>query len=151
MTMVLGPQEVGVADTPLNETVLVPCVAPKPPPLITTDCPAGPAVGLKFVILGNTVKGTPLLPTPPTITRTVPVVPAAGTGATMFVALQLIGVAVVVPNHTVLVPCDAPKFVPAIVTEVPTMPDVGLTPVMFGGGGPTVKVAPLLTGPPRST
>jgi hypothetical protein len=30
--MMFWDQEVGVVDTPLNETVLVPCVAPKPPP-----------------------------------------------------------------------------------------------------------------------
>ena len=42
----------------------------------------------------------------------------------------------------------APKFVPVIVTEVPGAPEVGLTLVIFGGGGATVKVIPLLTAPP---
>jgi len=60
-TMVLGPHAVGVAETPLNVTVLVPCVLPKPPPLVTTDCPAGPEVGLRFAMLGSTVKVIPLL------------------------------------------------------------------------------------------
>ena len=50
----------------------------------------------------------------------------------MLVALQLVGVAVVPLNVTVLVPCDAPKVVPVIVTEVPTGPEVGLRLVMFG-------------------
>ena len=48
---------------------------------------------------------------------------SAGTGTTMLVALQLVGVAAVPLNFTVLVPCVAPKFVPVIVTDVPTGPE----------------------------
>ncbi len=83
-----------------------------------------------------TVKLTPLLATPPTVTTTVPVVAPLGTSATMLVALQLVGVASVPLNRTVLVPCVAPKFVPAIVTAVPTAPDVGVRLVMLGGDEP---------------
>ena len=72
-----------------------------------------------------------------------PVVAPLGTGTTMLVALQLVGVAAVPLNVTVLVPCDAPKFVPVIVTEVPTGPEVGLRLVMLGGVV-TVKATPLL-------
>ena len=72
------------------------------------------------------MKLTPLLAAPPTVTTTFPVVAPLGTGTTMLVALQLVGVAAVPLNVTVLVPCVAPKFVPAIVTEVPTGPDVDL-------------------------
>lgn len=101
VTMVLGPQEVGVAETPLNETTLVPCVVPKPPPLITTDCPSGPEVGLRFAMPGNTVKGTPLLwyPVPPRlkVTVTLPVTAAEGTGTTILVSLQLVGVPTAMP------------------------------------------------------
>jgi hypothetical protein len=79
-----------------------------------------------------TVKPTPLLATPPTVTTTFPVVAPLGTGATILVALQLVGVAAVPLNVTVLVPCVAPKFVPAIVTAVPTGPDVGDRPEMVG-------------------
>jgi hypothetical protein len=43
----------------------------------------------------------------------------------MLVALQLVAAAVVPLKFTVLVPCVAPKFVPVIVTAVPTAPDVG--------------------------
>ena len=75
-----------------------------------------------------TVKLAPLLACPPTVTTTLPVVAPAGTGTTMLVALQLVGVATVPLNVTVLVPCVAPKFVPVIVTEVPTSPEVGLRP-----------------------
>jgi len=61
----------------------------------------------------------------------------------MFVELQLVGVAVAPPNSTALVPCVAPKFAPAIVTAVPTSPDVGLRLVMLGGIT-TVKFTALL-------
>ena len=53
----------------------------------------------------------------------------------MLVPLQLVGVAAVPLNVTVLVPCVAPKFVPVIVTEVPTAPDVGFRLVMLGAAG----------------
>jgi hypothetical protein len=39
---------------------------------------------------------------------------------------------VVVLNFTVLVPCGDPKFVPVIVTDAPTAPDVGDRLVMLG-------------------
>jgi hypothetical protein len=89
-----------------------------------------------------TVKSSPLLATPPTVTTTLPLVAPAGTGATMLVALQLVGVAAVPLNVTVLVPCVPPMFVPAIVTGVPTGPEVGLKLVMVTGV--TVKFTPLL-------
>src|SRR5207245_3866664 len=90
-----------------------------------------------------TVKGTALLATPPRVTTTFPVVAPAGTGTAMLVALQLVGVAVVPLNVTVLAPCAAPKFAPVIVTEVPTSAEVGLKLVILGGTV-TVKSTPLL-------
>ena len=89
-----------------------------------------------------TEKATPALATPPTATTTLPVVAPAGTEATMLVALQLVGVAGVPLKE--IVPCVAPKFVPVIVTEVPTGPELGLTLVMLGVVGETVKFKPLL-------
>ena len=83
----------------------------------------------------ETVKPTPLLGTPPTVTTTYPGVAPAGTVTTMLVALQLVGVAAVPLNFTVLVPCVAPKFVPVIVTDVPANPDVGLSVAMLGAMG----------------
>jgi len=75
---------------------------------MATDCPAGPEAGLRLVMLGKTVNGMLLLPypVPPTltITETLPVVPAAGTGATIVVALQLAGTATAVPNKSELEP-----------------------------------------------
>ena len=67
------------------------------------------------------------------MTTTLPVVAPAGTGTTMLVADQLVGVAAVPLNLTVLVPCVAPKLVPVIVTAVPTGPLVGDRLVSVGG------------------
>ena len=71
-----------------------------------------------------TVKPTPLLATPPTVTTTFPVVAALGTGTVMLVAFQFVGMPAIPLNVTVLVACVAPKFLPVIVTEVPTGPEV---------------------------
>jgi hypothetical protein len=151
-TMLVADQLVGVAVVPLNFAVLAPCVAPKFVPVIVTDVPTGPVVGDKLAMLGATVtvKLTPLLANPPTVTTTLPVVAPVGTGATMLVADQLVGVAVVPLNFTVLVPCVAPKFVPVIVTDVATGPLVGDRLVRLGGTV-TVKLTPLLARPPTVT
>jgi len=152
--MLVALQLVGVAVVPLNVTVLVPCVAPKFAPVIVTEVPTTPDVGFRLVMLGAgavTVKLTPLLATPPTVTTTLPVVAPVGTGTTMLVALQLVGVPVVPLNFTVLVPCVAPKFAPAIVTDVPTSPDVGFRLVMLGAGAVIAKFTPLLATPPTVT
>jgi hypothetical protein len=138
--MLVALQLVGVAAVPLNFAVLVPCVAPKLAPAIVTGIPTVPDVGFKLVMLGPataavTVKLAPLLDTPPTVTTTLPVVAPAGTGATMLVALQLVGAAAVPLKVTVLVPWAAPKFAPVIVTELPTAPDVGFTFAMLATGG----------------
>src|SRR5580658_615319 len=108
--------------------------------------------GDNVVMLGvaSTVKLTPLLATPDTVTTTFPVVAPAGTGATMLVALQLVGVADVPLNLTVLVPCVVPKFVPVIVTEAPTAAEVGDNVVMLGVAS-TVKLTPLLATPDTVT
>jgi hypothetical protein len=50
----------------------------------------------------------------------------------MLVALQLVGVAAVPLRLIVLDPCVAPKFAPAMVTEVPTGPEFGLRLLMLG-------------------
>ena len=66
------------------------------------------------------------------MTTTFPVVAPPGTGTTMLVADQLVGVAVVPLNLTVLEPWVDKKFVPVIVTELPTGPLVGATLVKLG-------------------
>ena len=95
-----------------------------------------------------TVKSTPLLEAPETVTTTLPVVAPLGTGMTMLVALQLVAVPAEIPLKVTVLPLWlAPKFVPAMVTEVPIGPEVGLRLLMLGVGM-TVKVTPLLETPP---
>ena len=140
-TTLVALHVVGVPAVPLNFTALAPCVVPKFAPLIVTAVPAAPDVGFKIVILGAgivTIKLTPLLATLPTVTTTFPLVAPAGTEAAMLVALQLVAVAAIPLNVTVLVPCVAPKFAPVIVTDVPISPDVGFKLVMLGAGVVTV-------------
>jgi hypothetical protein len=138
VAILVSVQLVTGSGAPLRVIALVPWDAPKLAPVIVTAVLTGPEAGERFVILGGTrtVKATPLLAAPPTVTTIFPVVAPAGTGTAMLVELQLVGVAVVPLKVTVLVPWDAPKFVPAIVTEVPTGPDVGLRELMLGGRVP---------------
>jgi hypothetical protein len=146
-TMLVADQLVGVAVVPLNFTVLAPCVAPKFVPVTVTDVATAPLVGERLVSVGGTltVNGRPLLARLLTVTTTLPVVAPAGTGTTMLVAAQLVGVAVVPLNVTVLVPLVAPKFVPVTVTDVATAPLVGERLAMLGVIGPPPPGAPKAT------
>jgi hypothetical protein len=144
-TIDVVPQLVGVAVVPLNFTVLVPCVVPKFSPVMVTDAPTAPVVGDTLLMDGATVKFTPLLATPLTVTTTLPVVAPVGTGALIEVALQLVGVVVVPLNFTVLLPWVVPKFVPVIVTDTPTAPDVGDRLVMVGEAANRVLLNPAHT------
>ena len=99
----------------------------------------------------GTVKLTPLLANPPTVTTTAPVVAPAGTVTPMLVALQLVVVATVPPRVTVLVPCVAPKFVPVMVTAVPDAPEFGLTVAIVGPAVEIVKITPVLDKVPTVT
>lgn len=90
-----------------------------------------------------TVKLEPLLAWPLTVTTTFPVVAPAGTGTVTLVEDHAVGVVAVPLNVTVLVPCVEPKFVPVMVTEVPTGPAVGFK-LVIDGGTTTVKFTPLL-------
>jgi hypothetical protein len=104
-------------------------------PLIVTTVPTGAEAGVRLLIAGvcvSTVNDTPLLAVPLTVTTTLPLAAPAGTGTTMLVALQLVGVAAIPLNFTVLLPCAPPKLVPVIVTAVPTLPEVGLKLEMPG-------------------
>ena len=73
---------------------------------MVTEVPTGPEVGDRLVMLGGvvSVKLTALLARPATVTSTLPVAAPLGTGATMLVALQLVGVAAVPLKLTVLLP-----------------------------------------------
>lgn len=144
----------GPAGTPLNVTVLVPCVAPKFAPDSITKLPTGPEGGLMLVMLGGggvTMKFTPLLATLLTVTTTLPVVAFAGTSTVILVVLHALAGAAGVPlKFTELVPCVVPKLVPVIVTEDPTGPTVELKLEIFGGGT-SEKFTPLLVNPLTTT
>src|SRR5690242_9286164 len=136
---------VNVTTTPLtglfaaSRTVACSCVANAV--LIAALCGV-PAVAVTLAGGPVTVNATPLLATPLTVTTTLPDVAPVGTGITMLVAFQLVAVPADVPlNLTVLVPCVAPKFVPVIVTDVPTCPDVGFRLVMLGPNPPVPPAA----------
>ncbi len=123
-------QLVAVAAVPLKATVLLPCVVPKLVPVMVTDVPTVPADTLRPLMAGGgsvTVKVAPLLATPPIVTTTLPVVAPVGTAATIAVLLQLVTVAAVPLNVTLLVLCDVPKFAPIIPTVVPTTPELGVS------------------------
>jgi hypothetical protein len=95
-TMLVAPQVVGVLVVPLNVTVLAPCVEPKFVPVIVTDVPITPPLGDRLLMLGPddvTLKSTPLLPPPPTLTTTSPVVAPTGTVTAIDVFVELDGLA----------------------------------------------------------
>ena len=87
--------ELIVPGRPLNVTLLFPCVAPNPPPRISTLWPTVPDAGFKPVMLGDvTVKFTPFVETPPVIvTTTFPESAPKGTGTTIVLGPQEVGVA----------------------------------------------------------
>ena len=115
----VADQVVGVACVPLKETLLASRVKPRSVPVIVTGVPTGPLVGAIAVRVGVgvgggggavTVKGSPLLTRPPTITTTFPVVAPAGTATPMLVADHVDGVADVPLNVTMLASRVAPKL-----------------------------------------
>ena len=123
-----------VALTPLNVTAVAPV---KFVPVIVTVLPTGPLVGVKLVIVGgggggaSTVNVLALVAVPPgVVTRSSPVVAPAGTGARMVVAESTVKLVALTPlNVTAVAPV---KFVPVIVTVLPTGPLVGVKPVIVG-------------------
>lgn len=81
-------------------------MAPKFVPVTVTSVPIPPDDGLRPVIVGAaglTMKFTPLLGVPPTVTTTLPVVAEVGTKATTEVSLQPVATAEAPLNATVLV------------------------------------------------
>lgn len=141
-------QLVTVADVPLNVTPPLPWEGPRFDPLILTDEPTAPELGLRLMLgAGVTVNVTPLLATPPAaVTTTFPVVAPEGTTAVMLLPLQLEIVAVVPLNFTPPLPCDDPKLEPAMTIDDPTAPVLGVRLLMLGAGV-TVNVTPLLAVP----
>src|SRR5204862_3912272 len=107
------------ASVPLKKTD--PLVVRKLVPCRVTDDPTAPDAGDTLVTFGPG-NHMPLLAMPPTVTTTLPSVAVEGSGTTIEVLLQLVGVAVLVLNLTVLEPCVAPKLFPIMVTTVPCVP-----------------------------
>lgn len=132
------------ADVPLNFTPVAPV---KFVPLIVTEVPTGPLVGLNEPMVGAaapvTLKFVELVAVPSGVVTVIgPVVAPAGTAAVIFVEELIV--------KTAAVPLNFPgvaqvKLVPLIVTDVPGRPVVGLNEVIFGV---TVKLEPLVAVPP---
>ena len=146
-TIAVELQLVVVAVTPLKVTVPL---VPKLIPLIVTELPAIPDVVLRLVILGAgvpvpTVNTKGFEGTPRTVTITFPVVAVVGTVATTSISVQLVTVATTPLKATVLSPCVEPKWAPAILTDRPATPELGVRLVRVGGGllggGPPPKLA----------
>ena len=83
------------------------------------------------------MKFTPLLPSPPAVTTTLPEVAPDGTVTKMLDGLQLVTAAPVPLKVTE--PTVVPKFDPAMVTDEPTAPEFGDRLVIFGGAAATEK------------
>ena len=123
--------DVMVAVVPLNFTEVAPV---KFVPVMVTWVPTGPELGVNKVIVGTeavpTVKFVALSAVPlAVVTLMGPVVAPAGTVVTICVALFDVIVAVVPLNFTEVAPV---RFVPMMVTGVPTGPEVGVNDVMVG-------------------
>ena len=126
-------------------------------PLSVTVTPAthGPVTvpeSVQLVVQVAKAKGDPLLATPNTVTTTLPVVAAFGTVTVMLVELQLVAVAAVPLKVTVLEPCACvvPKFVPVMVTDDPTAPEIELSEVIVGGASTTSEAVLLVAPAPLS-
>src|SRR6185295_9770692 len=101
---------------------------------------ASVTVRLCFVTPPPTVKSVALVAVPPgVVTVILPVVAPEGTVAVTDVAVLVENVAVTPLNFTAVTPV---RFVPAIVTLVPTLPLVGVNEVIVGPAT-TVKLVPL--------
>jgi len=103
-------------------------------PLIATLVPTGPLVGAKLAIVGGgiTVNALLLVAVPAgVVTLSGPVVAPAGTVAWIAVAEFTVKLALTPLNATAVAPV---KFVPLIVTPVPTGPLVGAKLAMVGSG-----------------
>lgn len=110
-----------IAALPPNETAVVPV---KLVPLIVTPVPPGPLAGAKEVMAGITVKRVVVTKGPPPGVVTVigPVVAPGGTAVVIVPGGPSVNVAATPLNETAVAPV---KFVPVIVTPVPTGPKIG--------------------------
>lgn len=137
---------VKVAETPLKRTAVAPV---KFVPLIWTEVPTGPLVGLNDVIVGApvvvTVKFVELVAVPSgLVTAIVPVVAPDGTVAVIFCALSIVNVADA-PLKVTLVTLGPLKLWPWIVTEVPTGPLAGENEVIVGAAAQEAGAIAIVT------
>jgi hypothetical protein len=133
-----------VAAVPLNFTLVAP---ERFVPVMVTGVPTPPLVGVKLVIVGaaTTVKLDELVTVPPgVVTLIFPVEAPVGTVVAIEVAVTVPRVAAVPLNFTLVAPV---RFVPVMVTGVPTPPLVGLELVIVGAAT-NVKLDELVTVPP---
>jgi hypothetical protein len=144
---------VKTAATPLNLTeVVVKPVPLKFVPVIVTDFPTGPKVGVNDVIVGSgavdTVKFVELVAVPEgLVTAIFPVVAPVGTVAVIVVEELALNVVAATPlKVTDVTPV---KPVPVIVTELPTAPEVGVNEVIVTQLDETVKFVELRTSAPH--
>lgn len=124
------------ADIPLNFTVFDDAVVLKLVPVIVTVDPSVPVAGLKLAIVGTgsvTVKPEgDVAVFAPTATVMVPLVAPEGTVTVNCVEVAEEIDAATPLNFTVFDAAVVLKLVPVIVTVVPSVPDVGLKPVIVG-------------------
>ena len=134
----VGESTVKTATTFLRVTEVVPV---KFVPVMVTVVPTGPLVGKKPEIVGAgaavvTVNVPALVAVPPgVVTLHFPLDAPAGTLVVIFVAELTVNDALVVPSLTAVAPL---KFVPLIVTVVPTGPLVGEKLETVGAAGGAV-------------
>ena len=130
MERLVGVAAVTRARVWLIATMLFRAVGSKLVPVMVTEVPAVPDVGVKPEMVGAekgaTVNGSLLVADPPgAVTLTGPVVAPAGAVATSRVVVAEVTVAVVPLNLTTLLAAVALNPVPEMVTEVPAGPRRG--------------------------
>ena len=122
------------ADTPLNSTLIAPVNAL---PLITTDVPAGPVVGVKLLIVGLTLNAVVDVALPAGLLTVIgPVSAPFGTVAWIWFSEMIENRAETPPKET---PVAARKPDPLIVTFFPTLPSAGVNDVIVGGTVSTLQ------------
>jgi hypothetical protein len=132
--MLLFVHVVGVADTPWNVTA--PGLSPNPDPVIVVVLPIVPVFGIMVAIrgIGITVKVSPeVVSEDPLTTVTGPLTVPFPTVAMIVESFHVLTMACTPPIETVPVAWAKPKPLPEIVTDEPTVPEVGDTPVRVGG------------------
>jgi hypothetical protein len=135
-----------VALTPLKVTAVVPL---KFAPVMTTEVPVTPLVGVKLLMLGAgkvTTKLVVLVTVPPGAVTTINPLPApAGTVAVIWVAEFTVKLAFTPLKATAVAPV---KLVPVSTTAVPTVPLLGVKLVRVSTDKVTVKELELVAVPP---